>query len=57
MDSETATDLARGVDFGRVPFGLVLEVDLISGEGNLGLREGDLRLCRRRKLRLATFEV
>ena len=45
VDSEMATNLARGVDLGCVPFGLVLEVDLIPGEGGLSLREGDLRLC------------
>ena len=54
VDSEAATNLARGVDLGCVPFGLVLQVDLISGEGGLSLREGDLRLCPPRKLRLAT---
>ena len=38
------THLARGVDFGCVPLGLILEVDLVPDEIGFGLMQGDLRL-------------
>ena len=48
------TDLARGVDLRRVPLGLVLQIDLVTGEGSLGLRESNLCLVRPREVPLAT---
>ena len=36
--------LARRVDLGCIPLGLVLEIDLESGEGRLGLCQGKLSL-------------
>ena len=41
------THLARGVDLGRVPLGLVLEVDLVAHEVGLGFVQGDFRLVLR----------
>ena len=44
MDVDRA-HLARGVDLGRVPLGLVLEVNLVAHEVGFGFMQRDLRLC------------
>ena len=44
---QDGTHLARGVDPGCVPLGLVLEVDLVPDEIGFGFVQGDLRLALR----------